>query len=50
MSQIKPFKAFRPKPVVASALASVPYDVINTAEAAQAGGGQPRLLPSCVPA
>jgi uncharacterized protein (DUF1015 family) len=41
MSQIKPFKAFRPKPVVASALASVPYDVINTAEARKLAEGNP---------
>jgi len=41
MSQIKPFKAFRPTPVVASALASVPYDVINTAEARKLAEGNP---------
>ena len=33
MSQIKPFKAYRPKPEVVGKLASVPYDVLNTAEA-----------------
>jgi len=35
MSQIKPFRAYRPKAELASRVASVPYDVINTAEARQ---------------
>ena len=41
MSQIKPFRAYRPQPDVASALASVPYDVINTAEARKLAEGNP---------
>ena len=41
MSQIKPFRAYRPQPGVASALASVPYDVINTAEARKLAEGNP---------
>lgn len=41
MSQIKPFKAFRPKPEVVGKLASVPYDVINTAEARKLAEGNP---------
>ncbi len=41
MSQIKPFKAYRPKPEVAGKLASVPYDVINTAEARKLAEGNP---------
>lgn len=41
MSQIKPFKAFRPKPEIAGQLASVPYDVINTAEARKLAEGNP---------
>jgi uncharacterized protein (DUF1015 family) len=41
MSQIKPFKAFRPRPEIAGQLASVPYDVINTAEARKLAEGNP---------
>jgi uncharacterized protein (DUF1015 family) len=41
MSQLKPFKAFRPKPELAAQVASVPYDVINTAEARQLSAGNP---------
>jgi len=41
MSQLKPFKAFRPKPELAAQVASVPYDVINTAEARQLAAGNP---------
>ena len=41
MSQIKPFKAFRPKPEVVGKLASVPYDVLNTAEARKLAEGNP---------
>jgi uncharacterized protein (DUF1015 family) len=41
MSQLKPFKAFRPKPELAGQVASVPYDVINTAEARQLAAGNP---------
>ena len=41
MSQLKPFKAFRPKPELAGKVASVPYDVINTEEARQLAEGNP---------
>lgn len=41
MSQLKPFKAFRPKPELAGKVASVPYDVINTEEARQLAKGNP---------
>ncbi len=41
MSQIKPFKAYRPKPDIAGNLASVPYDVVNTAEARKLAEGNP---------
>ncbi|MDR3671083.1 MAG: DUF1015 family protein [Holophaga sp.] len=41
MSQLKPFKAFRPKPELAGKVASVPYDVINTQEARQLAAGNP---------
>ena len=35
MATIVPFKALRPKPELASKLASLPYDVLNSAEARQ---------------
>jgi uncharacterized protein (DUF1015 family) len=41
MSQIKPFRAFRPKPELAAEVASVPYDVINSAEARLLASGKP---------
>ncbi|MDR1841760.1 MAG: DUF1015 family protein [Holophagales bacterium] len=41
MSQIKPFRAFRPKAELAVELASVPYDVINSKEARQLAAGKP---------
>jgi uncharacterized protein (DUF1015 family) len=41
MSQLKPFKAFRPKPELAAKVASVPYDVINSAEARALAAGNP---------
>jgi len=41
MSQLKPFKAFRPKPELAGQVASVPYDVVNTDEARQLAAGNP---------
>jgi uncharacterized protein (DUF1015 family) len=41
MSQLKPFKAFRPKPELAAQVAAVPYDVINTEEARQLSAGNP---------
>ncbi len=41
MALIKPFRAYRPKPEVAARVASVPYDVVNTAEARQLAEGNP---------
>jgi uncharacterized protein (DUF1015 family) len=41
MSQIKPFRAFRPKADLAGQVASVPYDVINTKEARALAQGNP---------
>ena len=41
MSQLKPFKAFRPKPELAGQVAAVPYDVVNTDEARQLAAGNP---------
>jgi uncharacterized protein (DUF1015 family) len=41
MSLIRPFKAYRPKAELAARVASVPYDVVNTAEARQLSGGNP---------
>jgi len=41
MSQIRPFRAFRPKSELAARVASVPYDVINSAEARQLAEGHP---------
>jgi uncharacterized protein (DUF1015 family) len=41
MSLIQPFRAYRPAPELAARVASVPYDVINTAEARQLAAGNP---------
>lgn len=41
MSQIQSFRAYRPKTELAARVASVPYDVINTAEARQLAEGNP---------
>ena len=41
MSLIQPFRAYRPKAELAARVASVPYDVINTAEARQLAEGNP---------
>ncbi|MDP2877274.1 MAG: DUF1015 domain-containing protein, partial [Holophaga sp.] len=41
MSQIKPFRAYRPKAELAAQVASVPYDVINTKEARALAAGNP---------
>ena len=41
MSQIKPFRAYRPKTDLAAKVASVPYDVINTREARELSAGNP---------
>ncbi len=39
MSQLLPFKAYRPKQVLAAKVASVPYDVVNTEEARELAKG-----------
>lgn len=41
MSLILPFRALRPQPQLASQVASLPYDVLNTAEARQSASGNP---------
>ena len=41
MSQLKPFSAHRPRPELAAQVASVPYDVVNTQEAAELAKGNP---------
>ena len=41
MAQLTPFRALRPAPSVASRVASVPYDVVNTAEARAMAQGEP---------
>jgi uncharacterized protein (DUF1015 family) len=41
MSLIQPFRAYRPKAEFAARVASVPYDVVNTAEARQLAAGNP---------
>jgi uncharacterized protein (DUF1015 family) len=41
MSQLKPFRAYRPRPELAVQVASVPYDVVNTQEAAELAKGNP---------
>lgn len=38
MARIRPFRALRPKSDLAARVASVPYDVVNTAEARQLAG------------
>jgi uncharacterized protein (DUF1015 family) len=50
MSLIRPFRAYRPKAELAARVASVPYDVINTAEARQLAEGNPHsFLHVCRP-
>jgi uncharacterized protein (DUF1015 family) len=50
MSQIKPFRAYRPKSEQAAQVASVPYDVINSEEARKLAEGHPRsFLHVCRP-
>jgi len=44
MATIKPFKGYRPPQDIASGLASLPYDVMNTEEAAQMAAGKPYSL------
>lgn len=41
MAILKPFKAWRPQPDLASQIACVPYDVVNTQEAKQLASGNP---------
>ena len=41
MVRLHPFEALRPTPSVASRVASVPYDVVNRAEAARLADGNP---------
>ncbi len=41
MSQIHPFKAWRPKPGLLEEIACVPYDVIDTDEARELAKGKP---------
>lgn len=41
MATLHPFKALRPAPAAASAVAAVPYDVINTDEARSLADGKP---------
>lgn len=42
MALIRPFRAIRPRPAVAAALASVPYDVVDAAEARALADGNPQ--------
>jgi uncharacterized protein (DUF1015 family) len=41
MSMLKPFRAHRPRPELAAQVAAVPYDVVNTQEAAELAKGNP---------
>jgi uncharacterized protein (DUF1015 family) len=41
MANIKPFKALRPQPGIAKQLASLPYDVLSSAEARKEAQGNP---------
>lgn len=41
MSQLKPFRAHRPRPDLAAQVAAVPYDVVNTQEARELAKGNP---------
>jgi uncharacterized protein (DUF1015 family) len=41
MATIRPFRALRPKPELASQVASLPYDVMNTEEAKDMAAGNP---------
>ncbi len=41
MATVKPFRALRPRPEQAAAVAAVPYDVVNSAEARALAGGNP---------
>jgi uncharacterized protein (DUF1015 family) len=41
MASLRPFRALRPAPAVASDVAAVPYDVVSTVEARQLAAGTP---------
>ena len=41
MALVRPFRALRPDPAAASAVASVPYDVVSTDEARALAAGNP---------
>ena len=41
MSQLHPFRAYRPRPDLAAQVAAVPYDVVNTEEARALAKGNP---------
>jgi uncharacterized protein (DUF1015 family) len=41
LAVIRPFRALRPRPAEAKAVASVPYDVVNTEEARELASGNP---------
>ncbi|MFN9743520.1 MAG: DUF1015 family protein, partial [Acidobacteriota bacterium] len=41
MAIVKPFRALRPQPEQVAAVASVPYDVVNTSEARALAGDNP---------
>jgi uncharacterized protein (DUF1015 family) len=41
MADLRPFDALTPPPELAAAIASVPYDVINSAEARDLAAGNP---------
>jgi uncharacterized protein (DUF1015 family) len=41
MAIVSPFRALRPRPSAAAAIAAVPYDVVNTEEARALAAGQP---------
>ena len=41
MADLRPFRAFRPRPDIAERVACPPYDVVNTAEAAELARGNP---------
>ena len=41
MASLYPFRALRPRPAEAAAVAAVPYDVVNTDEARALAGGNP---------
>ena len=42
MAKIRPFRALRPEPSLASRIAAVPYDVVNTEEARALAAGNDR--------